>query len=103
MNPQQLFTEINRRSIPRLYVAFATTALLLIAAAAGLLTTFEVAVWKMKVLVRTLAPGKVQAPGEACRTIRRIRKILHTRVISALENLSDQIVSSSIYKRARAT
>jgi len=61
MNPQQLFTEINRRSIPRLYIAFATTALLLIAAAAGLLTTFEVAVWKMKVLVRTLAPGKVQA------------------------------------------
>jgi hypothetical protein len=62
MNPQQLFAEVNRRDIPRLYVACATATLLLIAAAAVLLTTFEVAVWKMKVLVRTLAPGKVQAP-----------------------------------------
>ncbi len=52
MTPQQLFAEINRRNIPRLYVASATAALILIAVAAVLLTTFEVVVWEMRVLVR---------------------------------------------------
>ncbi len=74
MNPQQLFAEINRRSIPRFYVAFATTALLLIVVAVLLLATFEVAVREMKGLVRTLALGKVQAP------VRRVdRSVGYTR------------------------
>jgi hypothetical protein len=60
MNPQ-LLAEINRRNIPRLHVACATAALLLIAAAV-LLATFEVAVWEMKLLARSLAPGKAPAP-----------------------------------------
>jgi len=62
MNPQQLFAEINRRNIPRLYVACAIAALLLIAATAILLATLEAAVREMKVLARVLAAGKVAAP-----------------------------------------
>src|SRR6266568_8537542 len=100
MNPQQLFAEINRRNIPRLYVAFATTALLLIVVAVLLLATFEVAVREMKGLVRTLALGKVQAP---VRRVDRSRRI-HTvrRALLPLENLNDQLFLP-LYKRARAT
>jgi hypothetical protein len=62
MNPPQLLAEVNRRDIPRFYVASATATLILIAAAAVLLTTFEVVVWEMRVLVKTLTSSKVPAP-----------------------------------------
>lgn len=61
MNPPQVLAEMKRRNIRRLAVAYVTGGLLVVQAAAILLGIFEVAAWGMKVLLRTLAPGKVHA------------------------------------------
>ena len=100
MNPQQLFAEINRRNIPRLYVASATAALILIAVAAVLLTTFEVVVWEMRVLVKTLTSSKVPAP------VRRLDRAAgyaryDTHSYSWRTEASNLALPLSIYKKAR--
>ncbi len=62
MNPPQFLAELKRRSVRGLAIAYVTAGLFLIQAAAILLATFEAAAWGMKVLVRSVAPGKVYAP-----------------------------------------
>jgi hypothetical protein len=59
MNPPQFLAQLKRRSVRGLAIAYVIVGLFLIQAAAILLATFEAAAWGMKLLVRSLAPGKV--------------------------------------------
>jgi hypothetical protein len=61
MNLPQFLAEMKRRNIRRLAVAYVAGGLLVVQAAAVLLGVFEVGAWGMKVLLRTLALGKVHA------------------------------------------
>jgi hypothetical protein len=62
MNPPQFFTELKRRNIRTLAVAYATTGLLVIVAAVMLLAVFEAAAGGLRVLGRTRAFGRIHTP-----------------------------------------
>ncbi len=57
MNPRNFFTELKRRNVYKLALAYAVVAWLLIQAASILLPTFEAPPWVMKVFVTAIAFG----------------------------------------------
>src|SRR5256885_14164447 len=61
MDPGKFFSELKRRNVYKVAVAYAVIAWLLIQAASILFPTFEAPVWVMKVFVVILAAGFVVA------------------------------------------
>jgi TolB-like protein len=61
MNPRNFFSELKRRNVYKVAVAYAVIAWLLIQAASILFPTFEAPAWVMKVFVVLLAAGFVVA------------------------------------------
>ena len=57
MNPRNFFTELKRRNVYKVAVAYAVVAWLLIQAASIVLPTFEAPGWTMKILLVALATG----------------------------------------------
>src|SRR5712671_78537 len=61
MNPGSFFTELKRRNVYKVAVAYAVIAWLFIQAASILFPTFEAPAWVMKVFVVIMAAGFVVA------------------------------------------
>ncbi len=57
MNPRNFFTELRRRNVYKVAVAYAIVAWLLIQAASILFPTFEAPAWVMKVFIAAIAAG----------------------------------------------
>ncbi len=57
MDPRNFFTELKRRNVYKVALAYAVVAWLLIQAASILLPTFEAPPWVMKVFVTAIAFG----------------------------------------------
>src|SRR6266446_2901962 len=57
MNPKKFFTELKRRNVYKVAIAYAVVAWLLMQAASILFPTFEAPPWTMKVFVAVTALG----------------------------------------------
>src|SRR5215813_15288191 len=57
MNQRHFFTELKRRNVYKVAVAYAVVAWLVVQAASILLPTFEAPIWVMKVIVTSVVLG----------------------------------------------